>query len=289
MYYYIINPAAGKGAINTIQDKLRARLNQRGIGGEFAKTTGPGDATKMAEVAIEKGYTTVVAVGGDGTVNEVINGITKDNVAVGIVPIGHTNVLANHLGINNWQQAADVLAARRLTSYGLIAAGQKYFLSTLTIGFETDLEKQVDAGETALRSKIKQFGTSWGHAQNFTPLHCVLSVDDKFELECDMFTLSVANQKFINPLADNRLVVTLSEQPSRTQLTGLLWRKLQGKAQGDDVATTRFTASRVLIKTTPPTGMMVDGKVAGRTPIAIRLTDRQVRFITEKPDNGLTG
>jgi len=50
----------------------------------------------------------------------------------------------------------------------------------------------------------------------------------------------------------------------------------------EEAATTRFLAKRVVIETDPVTGIMVDGKVAGRTPIAIRLTDRRIRFITEK-------
>ncbi|HSX48039.1 MAG TPA: diacylglycerol kinase family protein [Candidatus Nanoarchaeia archaeon] len=290
MYYYIINPSAGKGAINTIQDKLRDRLRELGIAGEFAKTTGPGEASKMATAAIEKGYNTVVAVGGDGTVNEVINGITKDNVAVGIIPIGNSNVLANHLGIHNWQQAAAVLAARRLTSYGLIAAGSNFFLSTLTLGFETDLEKRVDTvPEAKLSDKLRHFGRGYNQAQNFTPLKCLISVDDKYELECDLFTLTVANQKFLNPLADNRLIVSISDKPSKTQTASYMWRRLQGKQPTDDGATTRFLASRVIIRTEPPTGIMVDGKLTTRTPIAIRLTDRHIRFITEKPQEGLQG
>lgn len=290
MYYYIINPSAGKGAINTIQDKLRERLRELGIAGEFAKTTGPGEATKMAQAAIQKGYNTVVAVGGDGTVNEVINGVTKDNVAVGIIPIGNSNVLANHLGIHNWQQAAAVLAARRLTSYGLIAAGSNFFLSTLTLGFETDLEKHEETVlEPKISDKLRHFGRGYSQAQNFTPLKCQISVDDKYELECELFTLSVANQKFLNPLADNRLIVTMSDKPSKTQTASYMWRRLQGKGQADQVASTRFTASRVIVRTEPPTGIMVDGKLASRTPIAIRLTDRRVRFITEKPEAGLQG
>jgi diacylglycerol kinase (ATP) len=143
MYYYIYNPAAGKGA-GLSADRLRARLRDLGIDGELVKTSGPGDATKLARTAIDRGSTTVVVVGGDGTVNEVVNGITKETVAVGIIPTGHSNLLAHRLGITNWQQACEVLAARRLTSYGLIAAGQNFFLSTLTLGFETDLDKQVE-------------------------------------------------------------------------------------------------------------------------------------------------
>ena len=94
MYYYIVNPVAGNSRTRSLQDKLRVNLRAIGIDGEFARTTGPGDATRLAKHAIEKGYTTIVAVGGDGTVNEVINGIGEANVAIGIMPLGHTNAVA---------------------------------------------------------------------------------------------------------------------------------------------------------------------------------------------------
>jgi diacylglycerol kinase family enzyme len=144
MYYYVVNPAAGRGQIKNLQDKLRTRLDGLGIRGEWVKTTGPGDATKLTKAAVAAGHTTIVAVGGDDTVNEVINGIDTPDVAVGIIPIGTTNRVASQLGIVHWQQACEALAARRLTPYSLIAAGQKFFLSTLTLGFETDLDKTVD-------------------------------------------------------------------------------------------------------------------------------------------------
>jgi YegS/Rv2252/BmrU family lipid kinase len=284
MYYYILNPAAGKGSINTMQDKLRARLRELGIEGEFAKTTGPGEATKMAKQAIERGHTTVVVVGGDGTVNEVVNGITKDNVAIGIIPAGSSNLLAHRLGINNWQQACEVLAARRITSYGLIAAGQKYFLSTLTLGFETDLDKRVEtAPDTSLRGRLGKFVQGWSHAQEFDPLACKIIIDDKLELEAPVFSLSVTNAKFDDPLADNQLVVTMVDKPDSRQMTSHLWSMLKKDLIEEGV--TRFSARRVVIETTPPTGLMIDGKVSGRTPIAIRLTNKQIRFITEKQLN----
>ncbi|MEO7618017.1 MAG: acylglycerol kinase family protein, partial [Candidatus Saccharibacteria bacterium] len=75
MYYYIVNPAAGNGSVKASQEKLRQMLDELGIRGEWAKTTGPGEATKMAAAAVAKGHTTIIAVGGDDTVNEVMNGI----------------------------------------------------------------------------------------------------------------------------------------------------------------------------------------------------------------------
>ncbi len=295
MYYYIVNPAAGRSQTKNVQEKIRARLDELGIRGEWVKTTGPGEASKMAAAAAAKGHTTVVAVGGDDTVNEVINGLTAhDNVAIGIIPLGSANRLATQLGIVDWRQACEVLAARRLTPYCLIAAGQKFFLSTLTLGFETDLDKNVDTTETGWKARAGQLRAGWGHARNFRTLRCRINVDDQYKLECDVFSLSIANQKFLNPLADNRLIVALSDHPGHSlQLGSYLWRTLGSRVAGsktsnepagllEETATTRFLAHRVVIETDPVTGIMVDGKVAGRTPIAIRLTDRRVRFITEK-------
>lgn len=288
MYYYIVNPTAKRGQARGLQERLRGRLSQLGIAGEWAKTTGPGEATNMAKAALAKGFTTIVAVGGDDTVNEVINGLNaggNSQVAVGIIPLGGSNRVASQLGITSWSQACDVLAARRLTEYSLIAAGQKFFLSTLTLGFETDLDKQLDTDATDLRGRLNQLRQGYGHARRFGKLHCRIKADDQFELECDLFSLSIANQKFLNPLADNRLSVSISEEPGRAlQLGSYLWQTLADRsAPGvEQSVTTRFLAHRLVIETEPVTGIMVDGKVTGRTPIAIRLTDRRVRFITEK-------
>ena len=285
MYYYIVNPTAGRGQIKNLQDKLRARLDHLGIRGEWAKTTGPGEATRLTKAAVAAGHTTIVAIGGDDTVNEVINGIGEGNVAVGIIPIGTANRVASQLGIITWQQACEALAARRLTPYSLIAAGQKFFLSTLTLGFETDLDKTVDTTDAGVRARIGQFRQSLGHASSYGSLKCRIEVDGKFTVTCNLFSLSVSNQKFLNPLADNRLIIALSDRPSaRLKLGNLVWQTLRSRGAGtlNDTATTRFLADRVVIETEPVTGIMVDGKVAGRTPIAIRLTDRRIRFITEK-------
>jgi diacylglycerol kinase family enzyme len=282
MYYYIVNPTAGKGSVNQVQEKLRAKLHQLGINGEFVKTTGPGEAETMARAAVEKGFKTIVAVGGDGTVNEVMNGVTDTTAVIGIIPLGKTNAMAKHFGINSWQQACEALAARRIASYNLIAAGKNFFLSTLTIGFETDFDKNIDTSSQALRDRMGRFASSWQQARDYQTLHCRIAVDDAYTLEAEAFTLQISNQKYANPVAENRLVVSIAERPARKQLTPYLWQLLRGDKPLEDAATTRVFGRKLMIETDPITSVMIDGKVGGRTPLAIRLTDRQVRFITEK-------
>ena len=282
MYYYIVNPTSGNGAIRGIQDKLRSRLGELGISGDWTKTTAPGEAAQIAKAAVAKGFTTIVAVGGDDTVNEVINGVSKDKVALGIIPIGSDNRIASSLGVHSWQQACEVLAARRLTSYNLIAAGQKFFLSKLTLGFETDVDKHLDVPIKGIRGKLSTMKQSWGHARKYEPLAVKIEADNNLSLSGTTFSLSVTNQKFDNPMAENRLVVSLSDIPKGHHLGAYLWNRTNNHSAIVEYPTTRFLAKRVIIETTPVTGIMVDGKVTGRTPIAIRLTDRKVNFITEK-------
>lgn len=288
MYYYIVNPAADRGQSKASQDRIRLKLDGLGIRGEWAKSTGPGEVSRMARAAVAAGHTTVVAVGGDDTVNEVINGVGTSSAAIGIIPTGGTNRLAGQLGIKGWQQACDLLAARRLTSFGLIAAGQNFFLSTLTMGFETDLDKSMDTSDPGARARIGQLARGFGHARGFHTLRAKLTVDGDLVMECNLFSLSISNQRFLNPLQDDKLVVSLSDRPGVRQMGGYVWHLVRhGSSPLEEAATTRFLADRVVIETTPATGIMIDGKVAGRTPIAIRLTDRRVRFITEKANPGI--
>lgn len=285
MYYYIVNPTAGRGTINSIQDKLQSNLEALGIAGEFVKTAGPGDATRLAEKAIAAGNNTIVVVGGDETVNEVLNGLGDKPVAIGIVPVGRSNKLAHQLGIQDWKSAGPILAGRRLVSYNLIASGQKVFLSDLSLGFETDLDKQLEPKPDKLRHRLPQFVRSFRHGRTFQALATTIKVDGRYELDCQLFSLKVSNQKFHDPSSDNKLLVSLSSQPNRRQLATYLWRGNYHNRSNEDHVDTRFYAKRIIIDTEPSTGIMIDGKVSGRTPIAIRLTDQEVNFISGKPAN----
>jgi len=96
----IFNPAArGEKA-----RRLRRHLDQIGTESTLKLTTSPGDARKLATEAVQEGFEAVVAAGGDGTVNEVLNGLGDaprgfESVALGVLPLGTVNVFARELGI----------------------------------------------------------------------------------------------------------------------------------------------------------------------------------------------
>jgi diacylglycerol kinase (ATP) len=101
----IVNPAAGRGRARAVVDEVVSNLRKRELAFELKTTSGPGDASELARAALEGGRRLVVAVGGDGTVHEVVNGMVKDDVALvegamlGVVPAGTASDFIRTFGL----------------------------------------------------------------------------------------------------------------------------------------------------------------------------------------------
>ena len=131
----IFNPAA----------RHAKRLMTRREGVTFAPTQGPGDATRIAAAA--RDYDLVVAAGGDGTINEVVNGLT--GVPLGVLPLGTANVFAKELGLPARLDAAwrvlEVGRTRRIDLGCAEFAGQtRHFVQLAGVGFDAQAVRSVD-------------------------------------------------------------------------------------------------------------------------------------------------
>lgn len=111
----IYNPTSGQGRHRRLRELAQAVeiLKSAGIQAELAATTHPGAATELARQAVRDGRDLVIACGGDGTNNEVVNGLAGSQVPLAVLPAGTANILAKELGIP-W----DIPAAARLIASG---------------------------------------------------------------------------------------------------------------------------------------------------------------------------
>jgi len=125
-------------------------LDARGITVDSIATSGPGHAGEIARRAVDRGADLILVAGGDGTINEAVNGMVNSDVPLGILPAGTANVLANELGIGkSMERAAEALADSReeRVALGLISSetgsgkddSRRHFLLMAGAGLDADI------------------------------------------------------------------------------------------------------------------------------------------------------
>lgn len=132
----IVNPVAGGGRTLTIWQNIERQIKKLGVDYSFIFTQGVGDATELAKAAVRDGFKKIFVVGGDGTLNEVVNGIELNQVTLGIIPTGSGNDLSKMLGINGIADALTSLKYQEHKRIDLGRAGSRLFVNNLGAGFD---------------------------------------------------------------------------------------------------------------------------------------------------------
>jgi len=156
----IVNPAAGSGRCGKLAPKVLERVRAIGLTLEVAETRRPAEATAIAREAYEKGLRNFLAVGGDGTAFEIVNGIfpeaeTQGRATLGFLPLGTGNSFLRDFTTRGLEHTLDSLREKRRRPCDVIrvchATGNIYFINMLNLGFAAE------AGEVANR-KFKSWG-----------------------------------------------------------------------------------------------------------------------------------
>jgi YegS/Rv2252/BmrU family lipid kinase len=149
-YKFIVNPISGRGTGESVIPELERLLREHGVDFDLVRTNRPWEAAELAEAAVLDGYDIVVAVGGDGTANEVLNGLmhAKKRGAgggvLGLIGVGRGNDLAFGMGVpSGLEKGLQVLLQdhRRTVDIGYVEGGMfpqgRYFGNGVGIGFDT--------------------------------------------------------------------------------------------------------------------------------------------------------
>lgn len=179
---FIVNPISGTKDKQHIIDIIPQYFTSDKFDIEIARTERAGHATELARKAAEEGALAAIAVGGDGTVNEVARGITHTGTALGIVPCGSGNGLARHIGIPmKAEKALEVLTRLdiRDCDYGLIC-GHPFFC-TAGIGFDAQVSDTfAKAGKRGLVTYLK---TTIGVGLKYQGEEYDIEIDDSGKTE----------------------------------------------------------------------------------------------------------
>lgn len=138
--YFIVNPIAGAGRSAKAFARVKELLEQRGADFAAVYTEYPGHAVALAQAALSAGERRVVAVGGDGTVNEVASVLSGSGAVMGILPFGTGNDLCRTLDLpTEAEEALSVLFAGHVRPMDAGTANGRFFLNAAGFGFDVDV------------------------------------------------------------------------------------------------------------------------------------------------------
>ncbi|PWJ42377.1 diacylglycerol/lipid kinase family protein [Sediminitomix flava] len=204
---FIINPISGSGKGKRTAELIREKFNSPNTSSEILFTKGRDHAYSLAKELIEEGETSlIVAVGGDGTINEVASAMIGQNIPLGIIPIGSGNGLARHLNIPlNPQKAINSLYNAQTSFIDVGIVNGKQFFCTSGTGFDAYVSHHF--AEADGRGLINYIKTGVQDYFNYKANKYKIEVDGK-DYNVDAYMVSVANASqfgnnaYIAPNAD---------------------------------------------------------------------------------------
>lgn len=143
-YYFIVNPVAGQGKKLSFVSEITGFCQRNYLNYKLVMTHKPKEAIELAREASKK-YEVIVAVGGDGTVNEVVNGIADTDAKLGIIPIGSGNDFAKQMGLTyNLSKDLRILMDGKFIKVDLGRVNNRhYFINGVGVGFDGEVAYRV--------------------------------------------------------------------------------------------------------------------------------------------------
>lgn len=184
MYLYLYDSFLNNKKYSNTLARIETRLTDLGIGGKITRLSLLRNINELIADELKNGIKTVVVVGNDKTLNEVINIAAKYDVVLGLIPVGPDNLIAQHLGIPSGEVACNIIASRIIKKIDLGKINNGYFLSGIKVsGSQVSIEceqqftitPQTQIAEIAVCNFKPAFATD-GPNNYFNPQDGVLEI-----------------------------------------------------------------------------------------------------------------
>lgn len=188
---FIVNPISGAGKNNPLEKYIEERFGNPDFSYKIVHTERPGHATDLSKTAVAEGTDIIVAVGGDGTVNETARAIIGTECALGIIPTGSGNGLARHLKLPfNIKKAIDNIGVGKFIKIDTATLDDKVFLSMAGVGYDAHVAKKfAKAGKRGFLTYFKIVSSDY---KGYKPRKYKLILDGK-TIKRTAFMVSFAN------------------------------------------------------------------------------------------------
>lgn len=285
----IVNPNAGSvDEVAHVREVLESRP-----GTVVRVTEEAGDAREIAAEAVRSGARLVVAAGGDGTLNEVVNGLAADfgHVRLGLLPLGTGNDFARSINVPPDLDAALAILERGETrtldvARATIGGESRHFINMAAGGFSGVVSEK--AHEVKDRwGPLSYLRAALGTLPELQGFRTRLTVNGSERLELDTYNIVVSNGRFVaagipvapqSKLDDGLLDVMIAPATTIPQLAILVPQVLLGRHTESDLLLFR-KATRLEIESDPPMSFNVDGELIGDAPAFFEVLPRALEVI----------
>lgn len=301
----IANPVAGHGKTKKRLPAVRSALEQMGIPHDVVETERRGHALEISKAAAANGYSILAAMGGDGTLSEVVNGLMETReegsgtpVKVGVIPSGTGNDFAVGSGLSGtWEEAVQALAGPNVRYMDVLqfydSGGLKrYVVNSVGIGYDAYVVKRVAESSSRKIGGLSYMYEAIRGLFFFGPGRMMVSLDGEAQAQYDETWLcAITNsEKFgggikVNPGAlpdDGRLNVALLHGVPRRGLLPLIFLGRSGKHVGRKGVVLRDGSC---LELWAPDGFPchVDGEtVSARFPVKVQVFPRVLPFVARE-------
>lgn len=272
----IYNPTSGREAIKKSLPAVLAKLEAAGYETSAHATTGAGDATNAAKIAIERGYDIVIAAGGDGTIYEVVNGLAdaEKRPKLGIIPTGTTNDFARALHLpKSIEGAADIIASGHTMPIDIGKMNEKYFINIAGGGRLTELTYDVPIKLKTMLGQLAYYIKGIEMLPSIKPTEVSIEYDGKlFEGEIMLFlvanTNSVGGFEKLAPdasLNDGMFTLLILKKANLADIVRIVTLAMRGE-HIHDKNVIYVKANRIKITAKKEMMLNLDGEFGGMAP-----------------------
>jgi len=279
----IVNPTAGNvDASRDWHDRLKSIVRDCPI----RVTSHPGEAEVIARQAVEEGFSRIVAAGGDGTVNQVANGIAGSNAALGLLPLGTVNVLAMELGLpsTDLERCWEIIRGTHIRLVDLASANKKHFVQLAGVGLDAQVVKETSLALKRSFGPLSYLISAAQIAARQPPKLSIQSEDSP--VDEGSFVLIGNGRLYGGPfpffkhavINDGLLDVVVFKRLGYLEIV----KYLQDVVFSSDIRAPEieyFQSRRIRITSEQDVPVEVDGELAGNCPVDFRIKKKALRVL----------
>ncbi|TDT51321.1 diacylglycerol/lipid kinase family protein [Fonticella tunisiensis] len=266
---FVVNPEAGKGKAKSLIPLIERTCRENNVEYEIRQTSGPGDGTRIAKWGAENGFKRIVSVGGDGTLNEVVNGMAGGSAALGIIPGGSGNDFIRSIDSHKPLEEVIVDVIKGIPErVDLGLCNGRYFINVGSVGFDAEVVIKTESAKRFFSGKAAYVAALLNTIFTYKGKMIRIEVDGK-AIETNTLLIAIANGRYYGggmipapeaDIKDGCFDICHIRMVSKLKIFALFPRFMKGK-HGSINEVSFYRSKRVKLSSNESLSINIDGEI----------------------------